>query len=88
MPTSHPRHSVTETPALAAALKPLRERLGSDAPTLAELIMRGAQVKLRELEARERASSRHLTTFVDRLRDAPEPNLEELRHIRHASRHP
>jgi hypothetical protein len=87
VPTSHPRHSITETPALAAALEPLRARLGAQAPTLAELVMRGAESKLRELEAQDRAHARALATFVNRLCDAPQPDLEEIRRIRHTSRH-
>jgi len=88
MPTSHPRHSITETPAVAAALEPLRARLGANAPTLAELVMRGAETKLRELEAQDRANAHALHTFVDRLCAGPEPDFEELGRIRHASRHP
>lgn len=88
MPTSHPRHSITETPAVAAALEPLRARLGANAPTLAELVMRGAEARLRELEARDRAHAHALQTFVDRLCVGPEPDFEEIGRIRQASRHP
>ena len=88
MPTSHPRHSITETPALAAALEPLRARLGADAPTLAELVLRGAEAQLRELEARDRAHAHALETFVDRLCAGPLPDLDEIGSIRHAGRHP
>ncbi len=88
MPTSHPRHSITGTPALAAALEPLRARLGADAPTLAELVLRGAEAKLRELEAQDRAHAQALETFVDRLCAGPEPDLEEVGRIRHLNRHP
>lgn len=88
MPTSYPRHSITETPALRAVLDPLRERLGAEAPTLAELVRRGAEFTLRELDARERARARSLETFVDRLRSGPEPDLEEFAAIRHVDRRP
>ncbi len=57
-------------------------------PTLAELVLRGAEAKLRELEAQDRASARSLETFVDRLRAGPLPDLDEIQRIRHASRHP
>jgi hypothetical protein len=87
VPTSHPRHSITETPALAAALEPLRARLGANAPTLAELVLRGAEAKLRELEAQDRARAQGLETFVDRLCAGSEPDLDEIHRIRHASRH-
>jgi len=62
--------------------------MGADAPTLAELVLRGADAKLRELEAQDRANAQALETFVDRLRVGPEPDLDEIRRIRHASRHP
>lgn len=88
MPTSHPRHSITETPALAAVLEPLRARLGVEAPTLAELVLRGAEAKLRELEAQDRAHAQELETFVRRLCGGPAPDLDEIGRIRHASRHP
>jgi hypothetical protein len=86
VPTSHPRHSITKTPALAAALEPLRRRLGPHAPTLAELVMRGAEAKLRELEAQDRADARALDTFMDRLCAGQQPGLDEIGRIRHASR--
>ena len=86
VPTSHPRHSITETPELADVLRPLRERLGDDMPTLAELVRRGALAELRTLDARERARGVALASFVDRLRAAPAPNLEEVEAIRRATR--
>ncbi|MBA2348840.1 MAG: hypothetical protein H0V81_11150 [Solirubrobacterales bacterium] len=88
MPTSHPRHSITETPALAAALAPLRERLGDQTPSLAELVARGAEARLRELEAQDRARSQTLASFVDRLVAAPAPDLAEADRIRRAVRRP
>lgn len=88
MPTSHPRHSITETPALAAALAPLRERLGANAPSLTELVLRGAEARLAELDAQDAARTRALETFVDRLCSGPEPDLDEVHRIRHAARHP
>ena len=88
MPTSLPRHSITETPAVAAALEPLRARLGPDVPSLAELVVRGAEAELRELEARDHAHAHALETFVERLSTGPEPDLDEVRAIRHAGRHP
>ena len=88
MPTSHPRHSITETPELAAVLGPLRERMGKDVPPLSELLLRGAELKLREVEAQERARQERLATFVERMRAGPPPDLEEFHRIRHHSREP
>jgi hypothetical protein len=86
VPTSHPRHSITETPALAAVLEPLRKRMGESAPTLAELVRRGAETTLNELEARDRAKAAALQSFVDRLSEGPQPNLDEVARIRHSTR--
>ena len=69
-------------------LEPLRRRLGSDAPTLSELVVRGAEVTLREVEARDRVRRRALETFVDRMIAAPPPDLEEISAIRRTSRMP
>lgn len=73
---------------MAAALQPLRERLGARAPTLTELVLRGAETTLRELEAQDRARAHARESFVERLRDAPEPDLAEVRSIRRARRRP
>jgi hypothetical protein len=88
VPTSRPRHSITETLALAKVLEPLRARLGADTPTLGELVRRGAEATLRELDARDRAQTRKLETFIDRLRAGPPPDLNAVYRIRHATRHP
>lgn len=88
VPTTHPRHSITETPALAAVLEPLRRRLGADVPSLTELLARGAEVTLKEIEARDRARDRALETFIDRLAAAPAPDVEEIEAIRHVRRRP
>lgn len=88
MPTSHPRHAITETPALAAVLEPLRARLGPNAPTLAELVVRGAEATLRELDAQDRAIGHARATFVERLRTGPAPDLGEVHRIRRATRQP
>ena len=49
---------------------------------------RGAEVTLREIEARDRAQERALKTFVSRLAAAPAPDFEVINAIRHASRLP
>jgi hypothetical protein len=49
MPTSHPRHSVTETPPVREALDALRVR--GERVRMGELVIRGARERLRELEA-------------------------------------
>ena len=79
MPTPQPRHSITETAAPAAALEPVRARLGAGIPASAELVARGA-------EANDRAEADGLRTFVSRLCTGPQPDLGEIGRIRRASR--
>jgi hypothetical protein len=47
MPTRHPRHSITETPPMQAALNELRRR--GERIRFGDLVIRGAQERLREL---------------------------------------
>jgi hypothetical protein len=49
MPTSHPRHTITETPPVREVLDELRAALGRQRIDFAELTVLGAQAKLREL---------------------------------------
>lgn len=65
MPTRRKRHSVTETPDIAVALAPLRARAVE--VRLGELIVLGAEAKLRQLDEMdhvERARQR----LADRVR--------------------
>jgi hypothetical protein len=51
MPTKHPRHMITETPRVREALEPLRRR---GVPVeYGDLVVRGAEDRLRELDAEE-----------------------------------
>ncbi len=49
MPTSHPRHTITETPPVREALDELRARLAGERIDFAELVVLGARVKTRQL---------------------------------------
>lgn len=50
VPTTRPRHSITETPPVKEALDALRAAQGSDRIDFSELAVLGAQEKLRRLE--------------------------------------
>jgi hypothetical protein len=50
MPTTRPRHTITETPPLQEALDRLREQVGSQKLDFAELVMLGAEEKRRQLD--------------------------------------
>lgn len=49
VPTSHPRHTITETPPVREALDDLRARLAGRRIDFAELVVLGAGVKVRQL---------------------------------------
>ena len=49
MPTSHPRHTITETPPVREVFDELRAALGRKRIDFAELAVLGAREKLREL---------------------------------------
>ena len=66
MPTQHKRHSVTETPDVAAALAPLRAREAD--VRLGELIVLGAKEKLRQLDAADPNVERARQRLADRVR--------------------
>jgi hypothetical protein len=60
MPTSHPRHTITETPPVREVLDELRAALGRRKLDFGELTVLGARAKLRELreESPEVAAAR------------------------------
>jgi hypothetical protein len=49
VPTSHPRHTITETPAVREVLDELRAALGRQRIDFGELAVLGARAKLHEL---------------------------------------
>ena len=49
MPTTRPRHTITETPPVQEALDELRAKLNGERIDLAELVILGAQAKARRL---------------------------------------
>lgn len=67
MPTKRPRHAITETPPVEAALNELRRELGSSQVNLAELVILGAREKLQSLrlaDVRRAALRRRLAKRV------------------------
>jgi hypothetical protein len=49
VPTTHPRHTITETPPVREALDELRARLDGERIDYAELVVLGARTKARQL---------------------------------------
>ena len=69
VPTRHPRHSITETPAVHEALRALRSR--GERVHLGELVVRGARERLRELDEErmsEERSAELRSELVEQLR--------------------
>lgn len=57
MPTTRPRHTITETPPVQAALDDLRAKLGEDERIdFAELVTLGAEVKVRRMATEDAAA--------------------------------
>jgi hypothetical protein len=51
VPTTRPRHTITETPPVHEALQELRAKLGGNPVDMAELVILGARAKARRLPA-------------------------------------
>jgi hypothetical protein len=69
MPTARPRHTITETPPVRAALDELRARLDGARIDYAELVILGAQTKVRRLPENAKAAdeaARRLAEMVRR----------------------
>jgi len=58
VPTTRPRHTITETPPVQAALEGLRAHLGEGQRIdFAELVMLGAEVKVRRIATEDAAAA-------------------------------
>ena len=66
MPTRHRRHSITETPRVRAALEPLRRR--GVKIEWSDLVVRGAEERLRELEEERAEEERRRELRLDLVR--------------------
>jgi hypothetical protein len=66
IPTKHPRHAITETPPVRAALDALRGELGDARVDLGELVILGAQAKLASVRAESGLERRQ--ALADRIR--------------------
>jgi hypothetical protein len=51
MPTKRRRHAITETPQVKEALDELRRELGTDSVPLADIVILGAEEKVRRLRS-------------------------------------
>jgi hypothetical protein len=69
MPTTRPRHTITETPSVQAALDKLRSRLGeAERIDFAELVRLGAEAKARQLAVDDDAAAKAGKELADEIR--------------------
>lgn len=86
MPTTRPRHTITETPPVREALDELRAKLGEGARIdYAELIVLGARAKARRLPDDEEAARRAREGLAEMIRTRSVPvdlkAAEEVKHL-------
>jgi hypothetical protein len=68
IPTKHPRHAITETPPVRAALDELRDELGGERIEFSELLILGAQEKLARVRAEREGIAERRARLADRIR--------------------
>ncbi|HEX5593380.1 MAG TPA: hypothetical protein VFX35_08535 [Solirubrobacterales bacterium] len=86
MPTTRPRHMITETDPVKAALDELRRLQGGEKVELADLVIRGAEDKIRELRAQSEPARQAREDIAEWIRcgNGPEVDLaaaEEVKHL-------
>jgi hypothetical protein len=77
VPTTRPRHTITETPSVKAALDKLRERLEeAERIDFAELVKLGAEAKARSLSERDHEARRASAEIVDWILNGTGPKVD------------
>lgn len=79
MPTSRPRHTITETPPVQEALDELRRELGDDRLELPDLVIRGAREKARELQGRSQSVRDARIRLARSIREGTGVDADEIR---------
>jgi hypothetical protein len=79
VPTSRPRHTITETAPVQEALDELRRELGGGRLELPELVIRGAREKARELRGRSRSVQDARIRLARSIREGTGVDAEEIR---------
>ena len=74
MPTTRPRHTITETPPVQAALDQLRSK--GERIDFAELVTLGAEVKVRRLAANDEGTNRALGEIAEWIRTGNGPKVD------------
>ena len=87
MPTTRPRHTITETPSVQAALDKLRAKLGEgERIDFAELVRLGAEAKARRLVDESEEARRARREMIDWISNGNGPKVDvdaadEVKHL-------
>jgi hypothetical protein len=76
MPTTRPRHTVTETEPVRKALDELRSVQGGERIEFPDLVIRGAKDKVRELRAESGSARRARQEIAEWIRTGEGPKVE------------
>jgi len=86
VPTTRPRHTITETPSVQAALDKLRAKLGEgERIDFAELVTLGAQIKARRLADQSEEARRERREMIDWILsgNGPKVDLDAAAEVKH-----
>jgi hypothetical protein len=85
MPTTRPRHTITETPPVHEALEELRAKLNGGRIDLAELVILGAHAKARRLPDKDEEARQAARRLAEMIRSRSIPvdvrAAEEVKHL-------
>jgi hypothetical protein len=86
VPTTRPRHTITETEPVRKALDELRQVQGGERVELPDLVIRGAKDKVRELTAESRSADRARQEIAEWIRTGSGPKVDiaaadEVKHL-------
>jgi hypothetical protein len=76
VPTTKPRHTITETEPVREALDELRSVQGGERIELPDLVIRGARDKVRELRAESGSAHRARQEIAEWIRTGEGPEVE------------
>lgn len=76
MPTTRPRHTITETEPVREALDELRRLQGGERIEFPDLLIRGAKDKIRELTAESDSASRAREEIAEWIRSGNGPKVD------------
>jgi hypothetical protein len=86
MPTTRPRHTITETPPVHEALEELRAKLNGSPIDMAELVILGAYAKARRLPDKDEEARQAGEEIADWILNGTGPKMdiaaaEEIKHL-------